>query len=142
MRRLLPLAAVLLLMAGKCGEGKGVSSPANGLAALVGSKWVLQTLNGAPVDQALGERTPYLQLAEGEQFTGQGGCNQLFGSFSIEGTVLRFGQVGATKMFCQDTKDLEGKFTAALRATDSFVMDGDVLRLMQAGRELAVLRAQ
>lgn len=143
MRTLVSLAVALTLMAGTCNEGKdGGGTPGNALAKLVGSKWVLQTLNGTPIDQSLGERTPYLQLAEGDQVSGKGGCNQLFGSFTVQGSSLKFGELGATKMYCQDTMELEGKFTSALRATDGYGLDGDVLRLMQGDRELAVLRAQ
>ncbi|MBK9273546.1 MAG: META domain-containing protein [Flavobacteriales bacterium] len=143
MRTLVSLAVALTLMAGTCNEGKdGGGTPGNALARLVGSKWVLQTLNGAPIDQSLGERTPYLQLAEGDKVSGMGGCNQLFGSFTVDGTALKFGELGATKMYCQDTMELEGKFTSALRATGGYSLDGDVLRLMQGDRELAVLRAQ
>ncbi len=140
MRQLIALFVALTLMAGTCKEGKEGGGDA--AAKLKGSKWLLQTLNGKPIDQGLGERTPYLQLAEGDQVNGNSGCNQFFGSFTLEGSTLKFTNLGATKMYCHDTMELEGKFTSALHATDGFGLDGDVLRLMQGDRELAVLRAQ
>ncbi|MBV6404196.1 MAG: META domain-containing protein [Flavobacteriales bacterium] len=140
MRHLMALAVALTLMAGTCKDGDKGGGDA--LAKLMGSKWLLQTLNGQPIDQSLGERTPYLQLADGNKVNGNSGCNQFFGSYTVEGSTLKFAEMGATKMYCHDTMELEGKFTAALHATDGFGIDGDVLRLMQGDRELAVLRAQ
>ncbi|MEO5860708.1 MAG: META domain-containing protein [Pyrinomonadaceae bacterium] len=35
------------------------------------------------------------------RFTGNGGCNQIFGSVSITSDRMRFGQIGATKRMCK-----------------------------------------
>jgi len=61
------------------------------------------------------------------------------GGFEHEGGTIRFPNLGSTKMYCPDAAELEGKVLTALRNTDGFKVDGEVLHLLQAGKEVAAL---
>ncbi|MCB9169165.1 MAG: META domain-containing protein [Flavobacteriales bacterium] len=143
MKHLLMLSALaVLLSANKCADTKMGGNTTTDLAALAGGQWMLATLNGKPIEMPEGAKTPWVKLdQEGAQLSGYGGCNQLMGSYKLEGDRISFPGLGSTKMLCPATSDLESKFLNALRLTDGFKMDGDVLRLMQGTTELATLRS-
>ena len=44
----------------------------------------------------------YLELAEDGGLTGSDGCNQLTGSWEVDGTEVDFGDLAATMMACED----------------------------------------
>ena len=86
-------AAVLL---GSCKSGK----TALGLEALNGD-WNITTVNGKP---ATAEKQPFIGLdMQEKRLYGCAGCNRIMGSFEAEKPgELSFGQVGSTRMLCQD----------------------------------------
>ena len=136
MKRILPLLVLgIVLSAHKCSSG-GPDA-----AALMDTKWALQSLNGKAIDVPSGVETPWLQLAGAEEksVTGFGGCNKLMGSFNLDGDRIGFPGLGSTKMFCEKTADLEKNFMTSLRSADSFKLDGGTLRLMQGASEVAAL---
>lgn len=137
MKKILGLVVLgMLLSAHKCNEDSPTS-----MASVMGTKWVLQSLNGKAVEVPDGAQAPWLQLAEGDKLSGNGGCNQLMGSYKIDGDRIGFPQIGSTKMFCEATMDLEKKFMGALSATDAFKIDGGTLRLMNGASEVAAFVA-
>ena len=62
------------------------------------------------------EKTPWIKLSEG-RVSGFSGCNRLMGSYSLEGKILTFSQLGGTKMFCFDAQELEDRFMKTLSKT-------------------------
>ncbi|MCB0792172.1 MAG: META domain-containing protein [Flavobacteriales bacterium] len=143
MKRLLMFSALaLVLSANKCSEKKMGGDVSTDLTSLAGGQWMLATLNGKPIELPEGAKTPWVKLEqEGARLSGYGGCNQLMGSYKLEGDHISFPGLGSTKMMCPAASDLESKFMNALRLTDGFKMDGDVLRLFQGTAELATLRS-
>jgi len=76
-------------------------------APLVNTQWRLTQLGDQVVSHAAGDsggaNAVGLQLqAQNLRVTGFGGCNRMFGGYSLDGDQLKFGQVGATKMACLD----------------------------------------
>ncbi len=72
-------------------------------APLVNTQWRLTQLGGQVVSDSAGANAVGLQLqAQNLRVTGFGGCNRMFGGYSLDGDQLKFGQVGATKMACLD----------------------------------------
>lgn len=75
--------------------------------------WTLQTLNGTAV--ATLKRPITINFIETDKrVNGYAGCNQFFSSYTLNGSSIRFTAPGRTKMYCQETMDLEEKFILAL----------------------------
>lgn len=133
-----PLIALLLLItlsANKCAQ-KGIDP-----AALKEKKWIVETLNGQRPELPDGAETPWLKLA-GDQLQGFGGCNALMGSYTLDGTKLGFSGIGSTKKYCEGIQPTENAVKEMLGKVDSFSLDGNQLRLLGGGKELAQLRGE
>lgn len=110
-------------------------------AALKDKKWIVETLNGQRPELPDGAETPWLKLA-GDQLQGFGGCNNLMGSYTLEGTNLSFSGIGSTKKYCEGIQPTENAVKEMLGKVDSFKLDGTQLRLLGGGKELAALRGE
>lgn len=115
-----------------------------GMANVLDTKWVLQSLGENAISMPDGSPAPWLRLAkDGSTLEGNGGCNQLMGSFTLEGEKLSFpGGVGSTKKYCANAMATETAFLSALKRVDGFKMDGGLLKLMGGGQELAALKGE
>jgi heat shock protein HslJ len=79
------------------GEGQG---PAGAMAtepALLGTRWALTSLSGAP---AKGEA--WMSLSEDGRVTGNAGCNGFNGSAKVVGDTIEFGPLASTMMACTE----------------------------------------
>ncbi len=108
-------------------------------ASMVGTRWNLTTIAGEAIRLPEGVETPYLSVAEDMRLSGFGGCNRLMGTVKLEGSALSFPGVGSTKMFCKDIQPTETAFLSAMRATNSYRVDGNKLTLLDKETELATL---
>ena len=73
--------------------------PASGQDTLGGTSWTLATLNGQP---ALKDTTVTLNFVAGK-VAGSDGCNNYSGSYTADGTNIKFSQpMAATMMACPD----------------------------------------
>ena len=137
---LLATALFLTLTAEKC--DKGSSTTMDPMTALTGSQWNLASLAGEAVKLPEGVKTPFLSLGKDSKVSGFGGCNNLMGSMKLEGTAVSFPGLASTKMFCENAQPTENAFMSALRATNSYSLDGDKLMFLDNGKELATLVKQ
>jgi heat shock protein HslJ len=64
------------------------------------------------------------------------------GGYKMEGTALSFSDVGSTKKYCEGVQPTENAITGLLRQVDGYKMEGGLLKLLGAGKELAALKAQ
>ncbi|WP_344370606.1 META domain-containing protein [Agromyces tropicus] len=72
-----------------------------------------------------GEGSPYLSLAEGGDFSGSDGCNQLNGTWSVnEADQVEFENVASTQMACEGVDDWLSGMTAADVANDTMTVLG------------------
>ncbi len=63
--------------------------------------------------------------------TGNGGCNNYFGSYTVNGNTIAISEVAATMKACpQPIMTLEQAYFKALQAAASFKVTGDTLELM------------
>ena len=111
-------------------------------AELVGTNWRLVRLNQVPIP--LQEIPPFVRLDLDEEkrtVTGFSGCNRFFGSYELEGSSLRFGHVGATRMACPDSIIEEQRFLTALTQTTSYQIRGNTLELLEDGKVVATFEA-
>jgi heat shock protein HslJ len=91
-------------------------------------------LGDTPVASADTLRQAHITLSGGaeKRVTGSGGCNRMFGSYTLEGTALAFGGVGATKMACAEGMDTESAFLSALERVAAWRISGQQLELTDA----------
>lgn len=130
----LALCLLMVLSANTCKNSAG------GAKGPLDTKWNLLSLAGKAIELPAGSERPWLQLS-GDNLQGFGGCNQLMGSYKLEGTNLSFGNVGSTKKYCQEVQALESAVMGMLPQVDSFRLEKDLLKLMGGGKELAALQA-
>lgn len=103
-------------------------------ADIVEEYWKLIELNGSPIaPKPNGGRESHMLLkAANGNVAGNGGCNSFRGGFILEdGNRIRFTQVAATKMAC-DNLPIETKFFEALSMTEMYSVDNDTLSIQKS----------
>jgi heat shock protein HslJ len=114
-------------------NAKFVSMPAADTVRLDG-KWFLQPV--LPSDTATG-KVPYIGFdVKKNRFSGNTGCNNMSGRFTLSGKTLRFdSNMITTKMVC--TGYNEAAFIKSLLHTNGYKFDNGVLVLLFDGTELS-----
>lgn len=82
-------------------------------------KWQLQSVNDIEVNPKLFEKEqPFITFSEekGGTIGGFGGCNRFGGNFNFTFNGIHPSEVMATKMYCENTSDLEQAFLAIFNA--------------------------
>ena len=132
---LYPGEAMWQLRIEKSEEG-GTGPAATGIE---GIEWQLVEVNGVAVSPLPGERRPFLRFDEAKkQVTGFAGCNNFFGGYALDGSSLKFGPVGSTRMACPDLQmSLETEFLKALEKTRAWKISEHVLFFLDDGNVLA-----
>jgi heat shock protein HslJ len=140
MRKRIPLRTVLLCaLLGALHGGDGFAAPVS--AGPEGSEWQLVEVGGIPVSPAAGEQRPFLKFdAAKKEATGHAGCNRIFGGYRLDGSSLKIGPLGSTRMSCPDLPlSLETEFLKALDRTRGWkIRDGELL-FLDGGEVLARL---
>ncbi|MCA9869300.1 MAG: META domain-containing protein [Anaerolineae bacterium] len=113
-------------------------TPAAPTATLEGTTWQLI----AYLDAAGNLTLPYrespatLTMADG-QAGGNTGCNNYFGSYTLDGDSLTFGPMGATMMACPEPQAMqEQAYLAGLENVASYAIVGNQLHLFNADGEI------
>jgi len=102
-------------------------------------RWVLTEMKGVPVQQSGGRRDAFIRFDVNEKrFSGNGGCNQINGNYTIDKNDIRFTEVIATKMSCTDIA-FENTFLSVLNGVDRYEVDGNNLRLKKKRETVLVL---
>lgn len=138
--RLLVLAAITVLAA--CGNNESRPSQSTStdgvIFELTGTRWALAWLDGRTVTVPEGGREAYIWLnpADGT-VVGDAGCNRLSSTYKSNGEQLTFGELIATRMFCQNMAT-ETALMQALEATAAWRITGSQLELLDAKGEARV----
>lgn len=109
--------------------------------ALVGSRWRLVEAGGQAALPDTGQRGPYLQFESGTHMGGNTTCNSMGGTYTADGSSLRFSDVNSTMMACVEEARMEQerRFMTAIQNTDRYAVQGDTLVLMQGETVVARL---
>ncbi|MCB2170904.1 MAG: META domain-containing protein [Deltaproteobacteria bacterium] len=104
-----------------------------------GIQWYLTEVGGSPVSPMADDKQPHILLDPAEnQATGFAGCNNFFGRYELNGSLLTFGPMGATRMACPDLETgLEASVFEALEKTRKLKIEGGDLLLLDADAVLA-----
>ena len=121
--------AALLLVLG-CADTEQTSQ-----APLLGTTWNLAEMNNEKI-QHPGPQIPHLRF-EAEKVTGNDGCNNFFGGYTLDGNSLKFGMLGSTRMACPQIKDFDMEFNKMISATTRYRITGDKLGLFENDKLLA-----
>ena len=99
-------------------------------------------MKGVPVQQSGGRRDAHIvfEVAE-KRFSGNGGCNQINGNYSLDKREIHFTDVIATKMSCDDIQ-FENVFLNELGRVDRYELTDNELRLKRRQETLIVLRSR
>ena len=105
--------------------------PAQSAAAtLENATWRLTELPGRKLPGAGEREAVTVRLADG-RITGFSGCNQLMGSYTLDGGTLVLGQLAGTMMACPEpARSTEDQFLRAFSGTMRVAVEGDHLVLM------------
>jgi heat shock protein HslJ len=108
-------------------------------AGIEGPEWQLLEVGGSPVSPLAGERRPFIRFdGTKKQASGFAGCNNFFGSYELHGSSLKFGPLGATRMFCEGVSgEVEIRFMQALEQTRTWKLRDGALLLLKDSEVLA-----
>ncbi len=129
---LVALAALLALVVGACTTG-ATPEPSASLP-LEGTAWQLASYVGpegteVPVPKGVAATATF----EGGTVSGNGGCNQYTGSYTVDGDALTIGPVASTRMACAGPGGtLEDLYFVALGQVASYTIDDVTLLLENA----------
>jgi heat shock protein HslJ len=106
-------------------------------------RWVLIDMKGVPVQQSGTRRDAFLEFMPTEKkFTGNGGCNRINGSYSLEKkNTLRFGEVLSTKMSCEDI-NFENALVSTLAEVNRYESTGSTLLLKDDNKVLLIFESR
>ena len=128
------LFTLIVLISVSCKSPKSSSSE-----KLEQHKWVLSELNGTPVQMSNTNKDANLQFNYKEmRISGNGGCNNISGTFTATKTKLLFGPVLSTKMACPDMK-FEDNFLQVLAQVNRYEITATELLLKNNTRIIARL---
>ncbi len=123
--RVLIKSLVLLLLLNLSGCS-GLSSNDN--ASLRGTYWKLTEIFGVPVETDDAEKQAYLQLTGSGQVAGHSGCNQLFGQYQLQDSIIYFTRMASTRMACIGQADeVEGYMLEMLKEPKLWIIKGQSL---------------
>ena len=106
------------------------------------NRWVLVEMKGVPVQQSGGRRDAFINFeVEQKLFRGNGGCNQVNGTYTVDKNSIHFRDVISTKMSCNDI-EFENTFLNALANINRYEIKGDDLHLKNKREVLLILRAK
>ncbi|MGH6832866.1 MAG: META domain-containing protein [Methyloceanibacter sp.] len=102
---------------------------------LAGSEWRPSFMRASDLPAA---SQMIVQFSPDGKITGNGGCNQFFGGYTISGNHIKIGPLASTRKGCPGLLFAETAFFATLEAAKSFEQDGATLVLFDVtGAELA-----
>ena len=121
--------AALLLVLG-CADTEQTSQ-----APLLGTTWNLAEMNNEKI-QHPGPTIPHLRF-EAERVSGNDGCNNFFGSYTLDEDSLRFGMLASTRMACPHIEGFEMIFNTMLSITTRYLINGNKLELFDNDKLIA-----
>lgn len=119
--------------------GRAVSAPSQNAPSLAGSEWRPVRLGEAGAVDESGPTEIFVRFEGDGRLAGHGGCNRFFGGYTITGTAIEIGPLGATRMMCPEPAMAgEAALFEILQTARRFERRRTELSLFDAeGREIA-----
>ena len=117
--------------------------PRAALAELENTYWKLVEVGGEAVETPEEGREAHLILRPAEKHvSGNTGCNQINGGYTLNGEHLEFGPLATTLRACPDEPDIESAFLSALESVTRYELYGERLELYSGSDLVARLEAR
>ena len=130
---------ILVLLAGE----EIVATFVTDSQSLAGTSWdVINYNNGRQAVVGLIADTEISANFGEREITGDGGCNQYFAGYSVNGNAIDIGTPARTFRFCPEptgVMDQETEFLIALESAATYSIEGDQLWMRTAADEIAVI---
>ena len=123
------LIFAMILISGCSHTGQSGDTP------FLDTTWNLSELFSEKTQYA-GSQLPYLRF-EPERVNGNDGCNNFFGSYTMDEDSLKFGLLASTRMACPDMEGFDVIFNKMLSMTTRFRITGNRLDLFEDEKLLA-----
>ena len=105
-------------------------------AAFENTRWKITAISGLAQLPAT-DKEMFIRFFEG-RFSGNAGCNQMMGGYTLQGNTLKITGPASTMMACPPPlMESEKKFSEAIIKTDNYLVKGDHLQLRQGSTVLA-----
>ena len=133
---LLLLLALLMSACMPPQSGQATVPTDNNQMDLANSEWLLQSFGQPGAETAVVSTSSITLAFDGNgQVGGHSGCNSYGGSYSVQGRILKFGEINSTLIACENhaITDQEQKYLAALRAAGRFTADEASLAIWYEG---------
>ncbi len=124
------LLGMIALLGGSACAQKGMGS----------QQWMLTEMNGKEVVDS----KAFIQFNETEKrYSGNAGCNRMFGTYEITGKEIKFGAAGMTRMACIDAgvMEAEAEFAKALGEATRFKKKSRSLTIYAGDRTILKFKA-
>ncbi len=110
-----------------------------------GNRWKLVLLHGRPAevfeDQPEAHLVFHPEAAGSGRISGSDGCNALLGTYEINGSALRFSELGATLRLCPQGEEQAAAFRQTLGAATGWRLAAGRLELLTPNGPAAVLES-
>ena len=105
---------------------------------LEGTNWLLIELNEKDISTVEYDKpiSVFYQKEE-HKVNGFAGCNSFTGGYQLDGSKIVCTPLAATRMFCQETMEIETAFLQMLQTEHSFKMEGAHLIFKDKGKVVA-----
>jgi heat shock protein HslJ len=135
---LVGVGLVLVLAGCRTTPSLEVDSPAPAPVDLASHEWVLAELDGDRLSLAPPVRPTVRFNAESKRITGFGGVNRINGTYSLNGTNLKFGPILATKMAGPpEQNEVETTLLRSLESVTGWRITRDQLELLANNQVVA-----
>ena len=81
---------------------------------LLDKDWKLEYLKSNNTQIGIEQSIPTLRFGTDAKVSGNGGCNNFFGTFTLDGRRLKFGELGSSRMMCEGNMELEDAYLKVL----------------------------
>lgn len=138
MKKSVFLSAVFLanlMFLGSCNSSKNVATKH------FNSSWNVTGINDTlSFTENHSEKAPTLNFNwEEKRVSGKTGCNSYFATFEVPAKgIIKFGNAGATKMFCIESMHIEDAFLGAFNKVTKYTIKKRTLRLYDANGNLLI----
>ncbi len=110
-------------------------------APLANIHWKLLHIDGVAIASSEKLKDPNFILKKGNKIIGFTGCNRFVGTYEIQGDRIRFTEISATPMQCNETMETEKAFKNVLQEARHYKIRDNILELFDDTNIIASFRA-
>jgi heat shock protein HslJ len=108
-------------------------------ASFTGTYWKLVSIADEPITHPAKNRLIHIVFYEEDsRISGYAGCNNVIGNYVLNDPDRISMLAASTKMFCEDSMDVEQKFLTVLTEADHYKIDGNQLSITTFNKVVAI----